>query len=331
MSASLAVTDPVGNSFNATATAAVNTGETVGLSGPAGTLGSSAAAAAKFVVTGNLDSNYTGPLTLTDGASSTALAYTGDGTYTANLETWANGTVSASLAVTDPAGNSFSATATAAIDPDYGATASVSGPTGTLGSASASAVKFAVTTPDGGTDTGSLTLTDGTFHTTVAVTGNGTYKENLSNWPNGTVAATLTVSDPAGNSFTASTTVAIDPDFGATASVSGPTKTLGSVSASAVKFTVTTPDGGTDTGSLTLTDGTFHTTIAVTGAGTYTENLSTWTDGAVAAALAVSDSYGNSFSATTSVAIDPDYQQTASVSGPTNTVDSADAWRSSSS
>jgi hypothetical protein len=42
---------------------------------------------------------------------------------------------------------------------------------------------FVVTTPDGGTDTGSLTLTDGTFQTTIAVTGNGTYTENLSNWP----------------------------------------------------------------------------------------------------------------------------------------------------
>jgi len=51
-------------------------------------------------------------------------------------------------------------------------------------------------------------LTDGTFHTTIAVTGNGTYTENLSNWPNGTVAATLTVSDPAGNSFSATATAA---------------------------------------------------------------------------------------------------------------------------
>jgi hypothetical protein len=44
----------------------------------------------------------------------------------------------------------------AAIQPDFGATAT--GPLGTLGSASASAVPLVVTTPDGGTDTGSLTL-----------------------------------------------------------------------------------------------------------------------------------------------------------------------------
>jgi fibronectin-binding autotransporter adhesin len=65
-------------------------------------------------VTGNLD-DEAGSLTLTDGTSSTALAYTGNGTYTANLATWPNGTVSASLAVSDPAGNSFGATATAAV------------------------------------------------------------------------------------------------------------------------------------------------------------------------------------------------------------------------
>ena len=55
------------------------------------------------------------PLTSIYFTSSTALAYTGDGTYTANPETWPNGTVSASLAVSDLAGNSFGATATAAL------------------------------------------------------------------------------------------------------------------------------------------------------------------------------------------------------------------------
>jgi hypothetical protein len=48
-----------------------------------------------------------------------------------------------------------------------------------------------------------------------------------------------------------------------------------------------------------LTDGVSNSmTVTVTGAGTYTENLSGWADGTVSAALSVSDTTGNSFTAT---------------------------------
>jgi hypothetical protein len=226
---------------------------------------------------------------------------TGNGTFSANLETWADGTVSAALAVSDPAGNSFSASTTVAIDPDFGETASVSGPAGTLGSASAAAVAFVVTTADGN-ETGSLSLTDGTFQTALAVTGNGTYTANLDTWADSTVSAALAVSDPAGNSFGASTTVAIDPDFGDAVTLTGPAGTLGASAAAAAAFTVT---GNLDdeTGSLTLTDGASSTALAYTGDGTYTANLAIWPNGTVSAALAVSDPAGNSFSATATAAL----------------------------
>ena len=94
-------------------------------------------------------------------------------------------------------------------------------------SVSASAVAFTVTGLDESSgDTGALVLTDGTFSTTLSVTGDGTYTANLSSWADGTVSAALSVTDPAGNSFSASTSVVIDPDFGATAHVSGPAGTL---------------------------------------------------------------------------------------------------------
>jgi hypothetical protein len=144
-----------------------------------------------------------------------------------------DGTVSASLTVSDAVGNSFSASTTVEIDPHAGETVRVSGASGTLGSASDSAVKFVVTDNLDDFTTGTLTLTDvsGTATvTTTAVpfTGTGTYTENLASWGDGTVSAALTVSDAVGNSFTASTTVAIDPDYNETASVSGPPGTLGS-------------------------------------------------------------------------------------------------------
>ena len=330
VSASLSVSDPAGNSFAASTTIAIDPdhGETASVSGATITLGSAGASAAAFVVSG-LDetSGDTGSLVLTDssGSFSTTLAVTGDGTYTTDLSTWADGTVSATLHVSDPAGNSFTASTNVTIDPDHGESATVSGPAGTLGSVSAAAVAFVVTTPDGN-ETGSLTLTDGGNSLTVAVTGNGTYTENLSTWADGTVSATLHVSDPAGNSFTASTNVTIDPDSGESATVSGPAGTLGSVSAAAVAFVVTTPDGN-ETGSLTLTDGGNSLTVAVTGNGTYTENLSTWADGTVSATLHVSDPAGNSFTASTNVTIDRDSGETATlaVSPTTETVGAATA------
>src|SRR5260370_749088 len=209
--------------------------------------------------------------------------------------------VSALLHVADAAGNSFTASTSVVIDPDFAETASVSGPSGTLGSASASAVAFTVGTPDGN-ESGSLTLSEGTFSTVLAVSGAGTYTADLSGWGDGTVSALLHVADAAGNSFTASTSVVIDPDFAETASVSGPSGTLGSASASAVAFTVGTPDGN-ESGSLTLSEGTFSTVLAVSGAGTYTADLSGWGDGTVSALLHVADAAGNSFTASTSVVI----------------------------
>src|SRR5262249_59016962 len=104
----------------------------------------------------------------------------------------------------------------------------------------------------------------------------GRFTANLSSWGDGTVSAVLSVTDPANNSFTTSTSVAIDPDFNEHVTLTGPTNTLGSVSASVVTFTVSGLDNETttDTGTLVLTEGTsFSTTINVSGNGSYTANL----------------------------------------------------------
>jgi hypothetical protein len=298
--------------------------ETATIIPPLGPLGSLAAATATFIVTGDLDPDFTGPLTLTDGTFSTALAYTGNGAYTANLETWPDGTVTASLAVVDSYNNSFTTSTIVAIDTDYGETVGLSGPPGILGTSAAAAAKFVVTGNLDG-ETGSLTLTDGGSTTALAYTGNGTYTANLDTWTDGRVNALLTVSDPAGNSFTASTTAAIDPDHGetVTVAVSPTTETIGadsdgddgdeSQSADGMKsatptvtFTISGLDVG-DTGAgntvtLVLTEAgqtneTFKLTPTAT-SGTYTEILGFTSAGTVTTSLTFTDAAGNSLTAT---------------------------------
>jgi hypothetical protein len=86
--------------------------QTANLVGPVGPLGSVAAAMTTFNISGDLTSHYSGLLVLTDGTFTTALPYTGNGNYTANLETWPNGTLGATLSVVDWYGNSFSTSTT---------------------------------------------------------------------------------------------------------------------------------------------------------------------------------------------------------------------------
>src|SRR4029077_1856202 len=118
---------------------------------------------AAFVVSG-LDDGEAGSLTLSEGASSTVLAVSGHGTYTADLHTWGDGPVAAALAVSDAAGNTFTASTSIAIDPDFGDSATLSGATVTLGSAGASAAAFVVSGLDDG-EAGSLTLSEGASST----------------------------------------------------------------------------------------------------------------------------------------------------------------------
>jgi len=290
--------------------------ETATLIAPPGPLGSVAAAAAPFVVFGDFTPQFTGSLVLTDGTFSTALAYTGNGTYTANLDTWADGLVSATLAVVDWYGNSFATSTTVPIDPDLGRAVTLTAASTLVGSAGASAVKFVVAgTLDADDTLGSLTLTDGVVSSAESFTGTGTYTFNLSasSWTDGAVTSTLTVSDVAGNTFAAAgAPVTLDKDTGATPllTVVGVTETIGRATAT---FTITGLDaadsGPGNTATVSFVEaglGTLTTVVSGVVIGqTYTEVLSSVTSApffssmteTLATSLAFTDVAGNTFAA----------------------------------
>jgi hypothetical protein len=290
--------------------------ETASLTAPVGPLGSVAAAAAPFVVFGDLIPQFSGSLVLTDGTFSTALAYTGNGTYTSNLDTWTDATVGATLSVVDWYGNSFTTSTTVPIDPDFGATVTLTPALTLIGAASASAVAYILTGNLDATDnTGSLALTDGAMTSSESFTGNGTYTFNLSanSWTDGSVTSTLTVTDAAGNSFSAAgAPVTLDKETSLTAvlTVSPPTETIGRATAT---FTITglnpinSGPGNTATVSFIEGGSTLTTVVAgVTIGQTYTEVLSSLTSApffgsvteTISASLTFTDFVGNSFTAT---------------------------------
>jgi hypothetical protein len=132
-----------------------------------------------------------------------------------NLSGMTDGLVTATLSVSDAAGNTFGATGSAQLDQDLGENPSVlvnGGSTTPIGKAGASAVPFAV----GGLasdDSGTLTFSDGTNSVTVTITNgqvvagahNTATTVDLSGLADGvTITSSLSVSDPAGNPFTRS-------------------------------------------------------------------------------------------------------------------------------
>ncbi|MBV8861094.1 MAG: hypothetical protein JO259_04430 [Mycobacterium sp.] len=192
--------------------------------------------------------------------------------------------------------------ASAVIEPDLGETLTLalSPATETIGAETATFTISGLNTTETGTgNTATLVLSDSgggapeTFSFSTTAT-SGTYIETMNFGSVGTVTASLTFTDGASNTLTATGTPNVTL-AAETVSLSGPAGTLGSAGASAVNFVVTGDVNG-QSGSLTLTDGGNSLTVSVGVNGTYTANLSTWTNGVVSATLHVSDIYGNSFS-----------------------------------
>ena len=130
VTASLSASDAAGNTFTAnssnTATLDQDSGEQAALSLTVGNtdIGVAAAAAVAFTIAG-LDAEDTGSATFTDANNKTVTVNVSGGqtSYTANLTTLADGTITSSLAVnTDTAGNSFTPVAgtTVTLDQDKG-------------------------------------------------------------------------------------------------------------------------------------------------------------------------------------------------------------------
>jgi hypothetical protein len=237
----------------------------------------------------------------------------GHPTSTVNLSSLSDGTITSSLAVSDTAGNHFSAIGNAVpLDQDLGEHPSVlvnGGSTTPIGAAGAGQVALAISGLETD-DSGTLTFSDQAGHAVVVTIVNGqavdsqghpTSTVNLSSLSDGTITSSLAVSDTAGNHFSASgNAVPLDQDLGEHPSVlvnGGSTTPIGAAGASHVAFTVAGLDAE-DSGTVTFTDINGKTVqVHVTGGQTsYTASLSSLADGSISSSLAVStDTAGNTF------------------------------------
>ena len=168
---------------------------------------------------------------------------------------------------------------------------------------------FTVGGLDPAADTAEITVTDINGKTvTDTVSANGETTVNLSSLADGTVTAALAATDTAGNSFsaTSSNSATLDQDTNETPTLSFNDTLIGGPSGSgaestAVHFTVGGLDPADDTAVITFTDINGKTvTDTVSANGETTVNLSSLADGTVTAALAATDTAGNSFSAASS-------------------------------
>ena len=287
---------------------------------------------------GGLDTDDNGTVTFTDSLNQTATAKIVNGVAdpTVNLTGLADGSITASLTATDAAGNTFTATSgnTATLDQDKGESATLSFDVSkthglNIQTADVGAVPFAV----GGLDTddnGTVTFTDSLNQTATAKIVNGVADPtvNLTGLADGSITASLTATDAAGNTFTATSgnTATLDQDKGEQAALKLTVNTtaISAAAALAVPFTIGGLDAE-DTGTVTFTDVNNKTVpVSVTGGKTsYTADLSSLADGTIKTSLAVNpDPAGNTFTkiAGTTVALSQFDHWTNSSGGSWSTV-----------
>src|SRR3974390_289158 len=151
--------------------------------------------AVAFTVSG-LGGNQSGSVTFTDAANHQVVVDVGaNGSFTADLSTLTDGTITSSLSTSDTAGHTASATGNSVtLDTDKDLTPDV-----TVNAADPAHVTFTISGLEGD-ETGTMTFTDSLGHSDVINIGsNGTYGANLSNLANGTLTYLVSVTDPAGN------------------------------------------------------------------------------------------------------------------------------------
>uniref|UniRef100_UPI003F9E7153 beta strand repeat-containing protein n=1 Tax=Mycobacterium sp. TaxID=1785 RepID=UPI003F9E7153 len=280
-------------------------------------VGHSAAAAVAFTIAG-LDPEDTGTVTFTDGHTTVVVPVTGGTTnYTANLSSLTDGTITSSLQVaTDPAGNTFTPVAgtTITLDQDLSEHPSVlvdNGSTTPIGRTGATAVAFAVSgldTDDSGTltfsdsqdDSVTVTIIDGQV---VAGAHNTTTTVDLSGLANEqTITSSLSVTDPAGNVFSASgNAVTLD--------LVAPKVAFTSEHENGESWTLTGTDsdvGGSGVQSVQIFEGsasgTLLGTATLNGNGTWSLTTAPLADGILTFVAEVTDKAGNA--ATASVTVD---------------------------
>jgi hypothetical protein len=285
-------------------------------------IGSAGAATVHFTV-GGLGADDTGVVTFTDhlGSHVTATA-SANGTFTADLHSLADGVVTASVVVTDTAGNSFSATSSnaAQLDQDLNeqnALAVTVNGGNPIGAAIATAVPLTVTGIESD-DNGTVTFSDGVNAPAVVTITNGQLAPtaNLAGLNDGTITVTLHLnSDAAGNTFTDSVFHAVlDTDAGQAATLSV-AALINAAAAPAASFTVSGLDDS-GTGTVTFHNGVNPDVVVnVSGNGTYSANLTSLADGPISSSLTFTDASGNPASAAGNTAtLDTDAGQAATLS-----------------
>jgi FecR protein len=298
------------------------------------TIGRTGAAAAQFTV-GGLSNGGNGTITFSDGNhANDVVVQIVNGlpvNTSVNLSGLADGPITATLLVTDPAGNTFHATATAQLDQDLNEHPTVAFSQANVASANVAAVAFVVLGLDSD-DNGTITFSDGNHaHDVIVNVVNGvpaSQTVNLSGMTNGVITATLSTVDPAGNHFLANAST----QLGASPTISFPETIIGSANAAAVVMTVSGVEVG-GFGTVTFSDGNpaHDFSVGITNFGptaltiTFTEDFSRFSDGQITATLSLTDPSGNQFQTTASVELDQDLNESPTVAFAQANIDQAAA------
>ena len=325
ITATLSTSDPAGNTFNATATARLDQDldEHPTVAFALANIGKANAETVQFTVNG-LEPDDNGAITFSDGNHAHDIVVNiVNGvpvSNSVNLSGLSDGPITATLSTSDPAGNTFNATATARLDQDLEEHPTVAVALANIGKANAGTVQFTVNglEPD---DNGAITFSDGNHaHDIVVNIVNGvpvSNSVNLSGLSDGPITATLSTSDPAGNTFNATATARLDQDLDEHPTVAFALANIGKANAETVQFTVNglEPD---DNGAITFSDGNHAHDIVVNIVNgvpvSNSVNLSGLSDGPITATLSASDPAGNTFNAAASARLDQDLNEQVTIS-----------------
>ena len=158
-----------------------------------------------------------------------------------NLSGMTDGPITASLSVSDPAGNTFNAQASAQLEQSLGKIVTTTFADANIGRAKAGSEQFTVSGL-GSDDNGAITFSDGNpAHNVVVNIVNGvpvSTSVNLSGMTDGPITASLSVSDAAGNTFTAQASAQLDQDIGESAAIAFADANIGRAKAGSEQFTV---------------------------------------------------------------------------------------------
>ncbi len=167
--------------------------------------------AAQAVVISGKDALAGGTVTISDGLTVVGTTTAGaDGTWsfataTSNETVLANGTHAFTATVTSGTNTSaVSNPLSVTVDHDNLAPTLSVGNGLVINGASATAVSFTVGGIDDADDSATVTFSSGATSVTKTVTANGTFTADLSSFANGTISSSIVISDPIGNSASAS-------------------------------------------------------------------------------------------------------------------------------